>query len=399
MMDAIELLVRCLGGGYILLLFWLPYYLVMRGKKPCGAGEVALAVVLFAGYGAYFYFNLVLGNRDLPPEYFVNEAFMFHVERSVGLKNFNDRSQAALRGIPLPEVWTRRQSDFGRRWKYLRDSSCDPGLMFWFVVGREKPMFPLVAEVKPPDKNFGRDCVDEYPEGFCCSRWNDNIRVEVERSRWSQFFKPAARWRQVTGNVIGYLVSSLLWIFPVAALAYKVRGRWLFGCLWGLVLALYIFTIATLDRQVPAWQRTRCTPERAAAVLRAPGNREAVRQLLNGPTRVVENAASGAVIDAPLLCGGDFFPVRFLCWDLGHATYLYCSPADLSRAGIINGHVAPVKVADDLCFVRYPDISQAGNDLRLSFVIAETLAGAGWLALFAVSAVCRRRRGAPASGC
>ena len=377
---------RWLSIAYVIFVmlvpFWIPYQLIVSGKKKCGVSAVMIALALFAIYGYIFHILSILRNDDLPPEYFANEAFMFHVERTVGLNDFYTGTQKAFRDIAA------------QPWKYFRTD----GALVWFAKNRETPMFPLALEVKAPGGNFDRSCVDENKECFTCSRWNENMRVEIDKSRlnrfipdttdgvWSIWFK-GKFW----GNYLFYVFASMFWIFPVATLAYMVRRKWLFFPLWGCVFALYGFTIHYFDRQVPALQRELCAPDRAVAVLNAPENRARLQALWREKTRVVENDPRRTIVNASVLCGGDFFPVRFLCWDLGNCRYLYYSPADLLHAGIVTDNARLVKMAADFYLASYPEVAAEINRVRLTFVFAQAVAGALWLLLF-ISALRRLRR-------
>ena len=370
------------SGVILLTPFMIPYLLFMYERKPSGgvAGfAIAILLLLPYGYGDYAMKKLAL--KDLPPEYCISEAFMFHVEKTGGIKNFYAGGQdyhTSKPGVGKKDIY-----DIVRRWKYvLPGSSADGNFWFFFRKGRESAMFPLSVEIKMPGDAFeSGENIDTKKARYSFSRWNENLRVDIDRYGWSRHIKPAVG--KYTLSFMCDLAIATALIFVVAALAYKVRRNWLFFGMWGLVFALYVLNIYDTRRYVPGRQYVRCAPESAVAAVSAPEHRELLQKLLHSDTSAVEPDPRRTVIAAPLLIGGDFFTVRFLCWDLGCSNYLYYSPADLVKAGIVTDVGKVARVGDNLLLVSYPDLAKSVNRLWMQFVLVQTTAGVLWILLFA----------------
>ena len=186
-------------------------------------------------------------------------------------------------------------------------------------------------------------------------------------------------------------MCSLTWLFPLAAMACKVQRRWLFGIMWGVVLALYLMNFFNWSKQTPALQYERCDVQTALAEIRKAENQSTLSALLAHDTALLENDKSKTIIDAPLLCSGKFFTAKFLCWDLGKSNYLYYSPVDLIKLKLLTGNAQIYQPQEHFYLVSYPDFTRRSNNIWWQFVIIQTLAGSLWVAMF-IFALKKRRQ-------
>ena len=116
-----------------------------------------------------------------------------------------------------------------------------------------------------------------------------------------------------------------------------------------------------------------------------------LQKLLQHPTAVLENDREQTIIKAPILCSGNFFNAKFLCWDLGKSTYLYYSPTDLIEIRLLTARYAKIySPKENFYLVSYPDFPRTSNRIWWQFVIIQTIAGSLWLGIFIMALKNRR---------
>ena len=366
-----------------LAIFGIPFLVgwnILKKNRPRDAWDLAVAIVLLLIYFEISSFLMVMTNKDLPPYAITNEGFMFHAERTYGLKNFYDYAQKNLQAYQKKVDYANERP----QWRYLgiHQFTDEQSILFYFYRFRDDRL-PLSLEIKLPEKeHFSnvQECNEAKSEGL--SFWNENMRTGIDAVHWSINFK---RFPFESGDLFAALLGlfcSICWIFPLAATACKAHSKWLFYGLWMIVFALYIMNIHTWSQQTPALQYERCNPQTALAEISKAENQTTLSKLLQHQTAVLENDRKQTIIDAPLLCSGKFFTANFLCWDLGKSTYLYYSPVDLIKLELLTAHAQIYQPKENFYLVSYPDFTRASNNIWYRFTAIQTIAGSLWLAMF-----------------
>ena len=347
---------------------------ILKKNRPHDMGDCSVAFVLLIPYLGFSGFIMMIDNNDMPDYAFTNEAFIFHAEKNYGLNNLYDLCQKNIQEI------NKEKSDY-RIIRQLPLKYCSG------VANKESAVLDfrmtrgnngtLKVEIKAPDKKFARPAF-ENDSDFFIGIWNNNSRFDINNNVWKQ--KTQSSFDMIEFQL--YLFCSLCWIFPLAAVAYKAHGKGLFYTLWCIVFALYIMNLLNLSQQTPTLQYEKHNPQTAVAEVVKPENIPALQKLLQHPTAVLENDKTKTIIDAPLLCSGEFFNAKFLCWDLGKFTHLYYSPTDLVKAKQITGNAKIRQPQENFFLVSYPDFAHASNKIWWQFVIIQTLAGTLWLGMF-----------------
>ena len=366
-----------------LAIFGIPFLVgwnILKKNRPRDAWDLAVAIVLLLIYFEISSFLMVMTNKDLPPYAITNEGFMFHAERTYGLKNFYDYAQKNLQAYQKKVDYANERP----QWRYLgiHQFTDEQSILFYFYRFRDDRL-PLSLEIKLPEKeHFSnvQECNEAKSEGL--SFWNENMRTGIDAVHWSINFK---RFPFESGDLFAALLGlfcSICWIFPLAATACKAHSKWLFYGLWMIVFALYIMNIHTWSQQTPALQYERCNPQTALAEISKAENQTTLSALLAHDTTLLENDKSKTIIGAPMLCGGKFFTANFLCWDLGKSNYLYYSPSDLVEARLLTNYAKVYRPKENFYLVSYPDFASGGNKIWWQFVIIQIIAGALWGTMF-----------------
>ena len=367
---------------------------ILRRKKPCGF--LIFSCALFLSY-FYFYGSSVLRmihNDDMPGSIHINEAFMFSVEKNFGLKNWYDWCQKHIAESNQGEDISGRLESVPFKYHYIVVNKASALMRFYITRGNDGA---LSAEVKSPDKVFQRFAgYDE--ERFYKSIWNRDFCVAIDRYVWERRIDTSLQFYKKVFAFLILLMCSLTWLFPLAAVACKMRRRWLFGGMWCVAGALYFMNLFNWSQQTPALQFECCDPRDAIAVLAQSENQPALTKLLSHPTALLIDDKSKTIIDAPLLCSGDFFSARFLCWDLGKENYLYYSPTDLIKSHLITGNAQIYQPAADFYLVSYPEFVRVSNNKWRQFAAIQTIAGLLWLSMFILSLKKRRETAATVAG-
>ena len=376
--------------------FSIPYIVgrnILRNKKPGKtAGDMASAVILLVVYWSGISVVRFMESHHNHAQYkLVNEAFMFYAEKNFGIEKLYHQSQKSLR---------ERQDKERRRTVEMPDSRFmfraypdDETVRFFFWNQRDAPRVPLSLEIKK-DGGGGSDHPDEHAasrHGYA-SFWHENMRIDIEQHAWERYFNPTGPLREIMLFFLLW-VCSTCWLFPLAATACTLRSKWAFHALWSAVLVFYAMEFRQCAGNLPAWQYFRCTPQKAVAELTKTENQEALRKLLQKPTSIVENASGETVIEAPLLCSGDFFKTKFLCWDLGKSNYLYYSQTDLRQTELVTANADISLPAKDFYLVRYPKLADACSRAWLRFAAIQAMAGLLWLGMFVAALKKRRKAG------
>ena len=368
-----------------LAIFGIPFlagWWILRRKKSCHffifAGAVFLSFIYFSSASVL----QMMHNDDMPDYIHINEAFMFTAEKNFGLKKLYDGCQAQLAdGKTLPFKYCRVWQD--------EDSA---KLGFFITRGNDGA---LTIDLKAPDKNFQQSAWDDVFERYCLSVWNENCRVVSDKYTWERRFDSTLPFYKRFFGFTILLMCSLTWLFPLAAVACKVQRRWLFGIMWGAVLALYLMNFFSWSHQTPSLQYERCNPQTALAEISKGENQSTLSALLAHDTALLENDKSKTIIDAPMLCSGKFFTANFLCWDLGKSTYLYYSPVDLIKLELLTGNAQIYQPQENFYLVSYPDFTRASNNIWYRFTAIQTIAGSLWLAMFVMALKKRRQNKNP----
>ena len=375
-----------------LVIFGIPFLIgwnIIKKKRPRDVGDLVAAIVLLLFYFPTSSFLMVTTNEDLPPYAITNEAFMFHAERTYGLKNFYDYAQKNLQAYQKKSGYVNEHP----QWRYLgiHQFTDEQSILFYFYRFRDDRL-PLSVEIQLPEKEHFSNVQERNEaksEGL--SFWNENIRTGIDAVHWSINFK---RFPFESGDLFAALLGlfcSICWIFPLAATACKAHSKWLFYGLWVVVLALYIMNIHTWSQQTPALQYERCNVQTALAEISKGENQSTLPALLAHDTALLENDKSKTIIDAPMLCSGKFFTAKFLCWDLGKSNYLYYSPTDLIEAQLLTNYAKIHRPRENFYLVSYPDFTRRSNNIWYRFTAIQTIAGSLWLAMF-VMALKKRRQ-------
>ena len=381
-----------MGTLIAIAIFCIPFLVgwnIIKKKRLHDAGDCVAAIVLLLFYFQISSFLMVMTNEDLPPYAITNEAFMFHAERTYGLKNFYDYAQKNLQAYQKKVDYVNEHP----QWRYLHihPFTDEQSILFYFYRFRDDRL-PLSLEIKLPEKEYFSN-VQEHNEAKSegLSFWNENMRTGIDVARWSINFK------RVPGEIdlftaLVWLFCAICWIFPFAATAYKAHSKWLFYGLWVVVPALYIMNIHTWSQQIPALQYERCDVQTALAEISKAENQPTLSALLAHDTALLENDKSQTIIDAPMLCSGKFFTANFLCWDLGKSNYLYYSPTDLVEARLLTKYAKIHRPKENFYLVSYPDFTCASNKIWWQFVIIQIIAGALWVAMFVLAVKKRQNK-------
>ena len=309
---------------------------------------------------------------------------MFTAEKNFGLKKLYDGCQEQRAdGKKLPFkyclVWQRLEEEITQLGFFITRSNYGA----------------LTINLKTPDKNFQQSALDDVFERYCISLWNENCRVVSDKYTWKRRFDSSLPfYKSIFGFTI-LLMCSLTWLFPLAAVACKVQRRWLFGIMWGAVLALYLMNFFNWSKQTPSLQYERCDAQTALAEISKGENQATLSALLAHDTALLENDKSKTIIDAPMLCSGKFFTANFLCWDLGKSTYLYYSPVDLIKLKLLTGNAQIYQPQENFYLVSYPDFTRASNNIWYRFAAIQTIAGSLWVAMFVLALKKRRQNKNP----
>ena len=375
-----------------LAIFGIPFLVgwnILKKNRPRDAGDLAVAIVLLLIYLEISSFLMVMTNKDLPPYAITNEGFMFHAERTYGLKNFYDYAQKNLQAYQKKVDYANERP----QWRYLgiHQFTDEQSILFYFYRFRYDRL-PLSVEIKLPEKEHFSN-VQERNEAKQngLSFWNKNMRIGINEDHWNRNVKMPLGAARESFAVLLCLFCSICWIFPLAATACKAHSKWLFYGLWVVVLALYIMNIHTWSQQTPALQYERCNPQTALAEINKAENQPTLSALLAHDTALLENDKSKTIIDAPLLCSGKFFTAKFLCWDLGKSNYLYYSPTDLIESQLLTKYAKIHRPRENFYLVSYPDFTRRSNNIWYRFAAIQTIAGSLWVAMF-VLAVKKRRQ-------
>ena len=375
-----------------LVIFATPFLIgwnIIRKKRPRDVGDLVAAIVLLLFYFPISSFLMVMINEDLPPYAVTNEGFMFHAEKTYGIKKFYNLAQKNLQAYQKKAGYVNERP----QWRYLGyyQFTDEQSMLFYFYRMRDDRL-PLSVEIKLPEKEHFSNVQERNEaksEGL--SFWNENMRTGINEDHWNRNFKMSLGAARESFAVLLCLFSSVCWIFPLAATACKTHSKWLFYGLWMIVFALYIMNIHTWSQQTPALQYERCNVQTALAEISKAENQTTLSALLAHDTTLLENDKSKTIIDAPLLCSGKFFTAKFLCWDLGKSNYLYYSPTDLVEARLLTKYAKIHRPRENFYLVSYPDFTSASNKIWWQFVIIQTLAGSLWVAMF-IMALKKRRQ-------
>lgn len=369
-----------------LAIFCIPFMIgwnIIRKNRPHDTGDCVAAIVLLLFYFPISSFLMVVTNKDLPSYAITNEGFMFHAEKTYGIENFYNLAQKNLQAYQKKAGYVNTRP----QWRYLsiHQFTDEQSILFHFYRFRED-LLPLSLEIKLPDKEHFSN-VQERNEAKQngLSFWNKNMRIGINEDHWNRNFKQSLGAARESFAVLLFLFSSICWIFPLAAAAYKAHSKWLFYGLWLVVLALCIMNIYSWSQQTPALQYERCDMQTALAEISKVENQQTLSALLAHDTALLKNDKSKTIIDAPLLCGGKFFNADFLCWDLGKSNYLYYSPTDLVEARLLTNYAKIHRPKENFYLVSYPDFTRAGNKIWWQFVIIQTIAGSLWGAMFVLA--------------
>ena len=369
-----------------LVLFGTPFLIgwnIIKKKRPRNVGDLVAAIVLLLIYLGISSFWVVMINEDLPPYAVTNEGFMFHAEKTYGIKKFYNLAQKNLQAYQKKSGYVNERP----QWRYFSyyQFTDEQSMLFYFYRMRDDRL-PLSVEIKLPEKEYFSN-VQEHNEAKSegLSFWNENMCTGIDTVSWSVNFKrfPFEIY-DLFAALLG-LFCSICWIFPLAAAAYKAHSKWLFYGLWVVIPALYIMNIHTWSQQTPALQYERCNPQTALAEISKPENQSTLSALLAHDTALLENDKSQTIIGAPMLCSGKFFTAKFLCWDLGKSNYLYYSPIDLIEARLLTKYAKIHRPKENFYLVSYPDFTRAGNKIWWQFVIIQTIAGSLWGAMFVLA--------------
>ena len=375
-----------------LAIFCIPFMIgwnIIRKNRPHDTGDCVAAIVLLLFYFPISSFLMVVTNKDLPSYAITNEGFMFHAEKTYGIENFYNLAQKNLQAYQKKAGYVNTRP----QWRYLsiHQFTDEQSILFHFYRFRED-LLPLSLEIKLPDKEHFSN-VQERNEAKQngLSFWNKNMRIGINEDHWNRNFKQSLGAARESFAVLLFLFSSICWIFPLAAAAYKAHSKWLFYGLWLVVLALCIMNIYSWSQQTPALQYERCDMQTALAEISKVENQQTLSALLAHDTALLKNDKSKTIIDAPLLCSGKFFTAKFLCWDLGKSNYLYYSPTDLVEARLLTKYAKIHRPRENFYLVSYPDFTRRSNNIWYRFTAIQTIAGSLWLAMF-VMALKKRRQ-------
>ena len=375
-----------------LVIFATPFLIgwnIIKKKRPRDVGDLVAAIVLLLFYFPISSFLMVMINEDLPPYAVTNEGFMFHAEKTYGLKNFYDYAQKNLQAYQKKSGYVNERP----QWRYLgiHQFTDEQSILFYFYRMRDDRL-PLSVEIKLPEKEHFSNVQERNEaksEGL--SFWNENMRTGINEDHWNRNCKMPLGAARESFAVLLCLFSSVCWIFPLAATACKAHSKWLFYGLWMIVFALYIMNIHTWSQQTPALQYERCNVQTALAEISKAENQTTLSALLAHDTTLLENDKSKTIIGAPMLCSGKFFTAKFLCWDLGKSNYLYYSPVDLVEARLLTKYAKIHRPRENFYLVSYPDFTRRSNNIWWQFVIIQTIAGSLWASMF-IFAVKNRRK-------
>ena len=375
-----------------LVIFATPFLIgwnIIKKKRPRDVGDLVAAIVLLLFYFPISSFLMVMINEDLPPYAVTNEGFMFHAEKTYGLKNFYDYAQKNLQAYQKKSGYVNERP----QWRYLgiHQFTDEQSILFYFYRMRDDRL-PLSVEIKLPEKEHFSNVQERNEaksEGL--SFWNENMRTGINEDHWNRNCKMPLGAARESFAVLLCLFSSVCWIFPLAATACKAHSKWLFYGLWMIVFALYIMNIHTWSQQTPPLQYERCNLQTALAEISKAENQTTLSALLAHDTTLLENDKSKTIIGAPMLCSGKFFTAKFLCWDLGKSNYLYYSPVDLVEARLLTKYAKIHRPRENFYLVSYPDFTRRSNNIWWQFVIIQTIAGSLWASMF-IFAVKNRRK-------
>jgi|GEM_PF-3463680 len=374
-------------------LLGLPFFagiMMLRSKNPFGV-QYILATVFG---GVFCGMMLQLFGWEMvrfPPRYCINEAFMFHLERNGGLKAFYDWSQARMNNRAGVKKQFPAFAD-GQFFCLYDDYKGNMWLRFTRWDFHEPP-HPLNLVCKLTGEKF---TCPINPGHYTISSWNGDMRVAIEKGNRSNRTETEAETetdapgiRLPLGVLLGFAIGTA-WLFPLATMACRSRSARRFYGLWLTVFALCALSVCYVVKNWPELQRVYCAPETAVAALNAPKSASALRELMRRPTMIVEADPARTVINAPVLCGGDFFTVRFLCWDLGYLNYLYYCPENLAATKFFTDDAEVTVAAPCWWLVRYSGRAAGWN--RRCFSLAGILGGCPlWLIMFVLSWRKRRR--------
>ncbi len=369
-----------------LVIFGIPFLIgwnIINKKRPRDVGDLVAAIVLLLFYFPTSSFLMVMTNEDLPPYAVTNEGFMFHTEKTYGIKKFYNLAQKNLQAYQQKAGYVNERP----QWRYLgiHQFTDEQSILFYFYRSREDRL-PLSVEIKLPGKEHFSNVQERNEaksEGL--SFWNENMRTGINEDHWNRNFKMSLGAAKESFAALLYLFCSICWIFPLAATACKAHSKWLFYGLWMIVFALYIMNIHTWSQQTPALQYERCNPQTALAEISKAENQTTLSALLAHDTTLLENDKSKTIIDAPLLCSGKFFTAKFLCWNLGKSNYLYYSPVDLVEARLLTKYAKIHRPRENFYLVSYPDFTRRSNNIWYRVTAIQTIAGSLWLAMFVMA--------------
>ena len=352
---------------------------IMRDKRPGRlAGDIVAALFMLVLYGCGASYIKVEGNNALPAYAMINEAFMFHAERNGGIENFHNAMQNVIK---QPD----KHYSILPHWKYMRyhDISAENALLTFSKNRGNK--FPLSVEIKRPDaENFSNLIEQNDAKAGNLSCWNNNMRIGIDADHWDRH----TRLYFSLGEFLLSLACSACWLFPLAAAAYKAKNKWAFAALHLAVLTLFGVYIYCHLETIPEWNPERCKVSTALAILTKPENQPKLQKLLQHPIALKENA----LIAAPMLCSGNFFNTRFLCWNLGNANFLYYSPTDLRESKLITSNAQVTRPAENFYLVSYPSFIKVCRNQIIQFIVIQTIAALLWLGMF-IMALKHRRHG------
>ena len=217
-----------MGNLIAIAIFCTPFLIgwnIIRKKRLRDVGDLVAAIVLLLFYFPISSFLMVTTNEDLPPYAVTNEGFMFHAEKTYGLKNFYDYAQKNLQAYQKKAGYVNNPT----QWRYLgiHQFTDEQSILFYFYRFRDDRL-PLSLEIKLPEKDYFSN-VQEHNEAKSegLSFWNENMRTGIDAARWSVNFK------RVPGEIdlftaLVWLFCAICWICPCAATAYKAHSKWLF---------------------------------------------------------------------------------------------------------------------------------------------------------------------------
>ena len=211
-----------------LVIFGTPFLIgwnIIKKKRPRDVGDLVAAIVLLLFYFPTSSFMMVTTNEDLPPYAITNEGFMFHTEKTYGLKNFYDYAQKNLQAYQKKDGYVSVSERL--QWRYFGyyQFTDEQSILFYFYRFRDDRL-PLSLEVKLPEKEHFSNVQernDAKSEGV--SFWNENMRTGIDAVHWSINFK---RFPFESGDLFAALLGlfcSICWIFPLAATAYKAHSK------------------------------------------------------------------------------------------------------------------------------------------------------------------------------